>query len=87
MIGIIILTVVALVLSLMLVLIDSLIKEEKNPYLELLPGYNCGQCGFISCQGMSEAMKKDVLNYKRCYYLRDEKLKQMEDYLERSGKI
>jgi len=84
MIGIIIMTVLALILSLILVIVDTkLNKEDKSEiYLELLPGYNCGACGYAGCKGMSEAMLEDINNYKKCKPLRGEKLKKLEEYID-----
>jgi len=84
MIGIIIMTVLALILSLILVIVDTkLNKEDKSEiYLELLPGYNCGACGYAGCKGMSEAMLENINNYKKCKPLRGEKLKKLEEYID-----
>lgn len=76
MIGILIMTVLAFVLGLILVLIEH--KTESSDYIKYLPGYNCGACGFGSCKGMSEAMEKDIMNYKKCKPLRGESLERME---------
>lgn len=84
MIGVLIITFVALLISVILVVVDNYInKKEDNSqkFLELLPGYNCGACGFGGCQGMSEAMCKDTLNYKKCKPLRGDKLAKMEEYI------
>lgn len=89
MIGIIIMTIVALLLSILLVVIDAFAnkKDDKSEeYLKLLPGYNCGACGFGSCQGMSEAMCENVMNYKKCRPLRGEKLEKMEEHLHLNSK-
>lgn len=84
MIGIIILTVLALVLSIVLVTVEQkLNKQEKKEekFLDLLPGYNCGACGFGSCDGMAAAMLDDIDNYKKCKPLRGDALKEMEAYI------
>ena len=84
MIGIVILTLLALVLSVILVTIEQkLNKKEKGEeqFSKLLPGYNCGACGFGSCDGMAKAMMKDIDNYKKCKPLRGELLKEMEEYI------
>ncbi len=83
MIGIIIMTVLALILGLILVIMDSKInkKSKSEVYLELLPGNNCGVCGYAGCKGMSEAMLEDKDNYKKCRLLRGAKLKEMEEYI------
>lgn len=87
MIGVLILTITALILGIIIELVGKLLEEEKSIYLDYLPGYNCGSCGFGSCEGMSKAMEKDPMNYKKCRPMRDEQKKIMEEFLERSGKI
>ena len=80
MIGILIITGFALIVSIILVIFNK--QENKaEEYLKRLPGYNCGACGFGGCKGMSEAMLEDVNNYKRCRPLRGEALKEMEEYI------
>lgn len=83
MIGIVIMTFISLILGLIIVIVDSKIntKSKSEIYLELLPGYNCGACGYAGCKGMSEAMLEDINNYKKCKPLRGEKLKELEEYI------
>jgi len=83
MIGVIIMTIVAFILSLVLVIADSKLnkKPKSEIYLELLPGYNCGTCGYAGCKGMSQAMLEDIDNYKKCRLLKNEKLQELEKYL------
>lgn len=88
MIGIIIFTLTAFIMSILLVVISSKFEviDEENIYEKLLPGYNCGGCGFNTCLGMAEAMLNDPLNYRKCRPLRGDKLLEMEAYL-RSKKV
>ena len=84
MMGIIVLTLLALLLSIVLVFVDHKFSSNDNEEKEfrlLLPGYNCGGCGFGSCDGMAKAMLEDINNYKKCKPLRGEDLKKMEDYI------
>lgn len=84
MIGILIITVTALILGVILVLIDNKINSKSNieeEYLKRLPGYNCGSCGYGSCVGMASEMVKNIECYKKCRPLRGDKLKEMEDYI------
>ena len=81
MIGILLLTVLACIISIILSLIDKKEESKKEEYLKRLPGFNCGSCGFGSCEGMAEAMCKSVENYKKCKPLRGEKLSEMEEYI------
>ncbi len=79
MIGILIMTLIAFILSIILVIIYDKTIEKPNKYLKYLPGYNCGACGFGSCKGMSEAMEKDIMHYKKCRPLKGEALQKMEE--------
>lgn len=84
MIGIVILTITALILGIILVLTDLFINKKDNreeEILKRLPGYNCGACGYGSCSGMAKEILKDLESYKKCRPLRGEKLKEMEEYL------
>lgn len=84
MIGILILTTVALILGIILVLTDLTINKKDNreeEFLKRLPGYNCGTCGYGSCSGMACEMCKNIEAYKKCKPLRGEKLKEMEEFL------
>ena len=84
MIGIVILTLLALILSLILVTLEQKLNKKSSTvekYCELLPGYNCGVCGFGSCEGMAKAMLENIENYKKCKPLRGDALKEMEEYV------
>lgn len=80
MIGIIIMTLLAFILGLILVLIDTKLnkKSKSEIYLKLLPGYNCGVCGYAGCKGMTEALENDKNAYKKCRMLKGDKLKELE---------
>lgn len=82
MMGILIVTLLAFFLSLIIVILDSKLKNNKEEkFLELLPGYNCGACGFGSCSGMAKKMCEDINAYKKCKPLKGENLEKMENYI------
>ncbi len=84
MIGILVLTGTALLISIILVLINSTINNENSEEKKLesmLPGLNCGGCGFGSCHGMACQILKDKEAYKNCRPLRGEKKEALEEYL------
>ena len=84
MIGILVLTGTALLISIILVLINSTINNENSEEKKLesmLPGLNCGGCGFGSCHGMACQILKDKEAYKNCRPLRGEKKEKLEEYL------
>lgn len=71
---------IALILGIILVLVDSKLNKESK-YLKFLPGYNCGTCGYAGCSGMADAMEKDIDAYKKCRLLKGEKLKELEEFI------
>lgn len=82
--GILILTGTALVLSIILVLVNTLINKEDKRVEELehlLPGVNCGGCGFGSCKGMACELIKNKASIDKCRVLRNEKREKMDEYL------
>ena len=72
MLGIIIFTITGLIISIPLVLLDNKLKKEDNKIEEYLPGYNCGTCGFGSCEGMKQKILEDYKNYKKCKFIKNE---------------
>lgn len=59
------------VLGIVLSIADTIFKVEEDPRIEavtgLLPGYNCGACGYPGCSGMANALVgKEVDDVKRC---------------------
>lgn len=81
MIGILIITVVSFICGIFIMLVSDTKKGKDELYLKYLPGYNCGACGYGSCKGMSEAMEKDIMCYKKCKPLRGEAKEKMEEFV------
>ena len=82
--GIIILTLTAFIISVILVIVSDKFKkhdEEIHDLLKLLPGINCGMCGYNTCEGMANALLEDKEAYKKCKVLRDNKLEEMKKFL------
>ena len=89
MMGIIILTGIAFVISVVLVMLDIFLSKRKTheeKILEYLPGYNCGACGFGSCAGMADMITKDKGAYHKCRFLKGESLQKLEEYLNKEVK-
>lgn len=68
MIGVICFTIIACVLSIVITILNNyLFKNNKeDEILKMLPGYNCGVCGFGSCSGMMHALMKDKNAINKC---------------------
>lgn len=87
---ILIITGVSFVLSLAIVFVD--LKYNKvDAYIEevekLLPGYNCGMCGYAGCKGMALAMVDDPNSYLKCRPLKEPGKAEIIAYLKLKKKI
>ena len=74
MIGVICFTIITFILSLVIVILNDHLfkrKTKKDKLLELLPGYNCGVCGFGSCSGMCEELIKDKNAINKCRLIKN----------------
>lgn len=70
MIAFLILGIIGIVLGILLVIASKYLYVEEDRRVEevtkLLPGYNCGACGFPGCSGFADAIvngKVDRLNH------------------------
>ena len=74
MIGIIYFTLITLILAILIVFLNNFLFKRKSKVdllTELLPGYNCGACGFGSCSGMSEEILKDKDAMNKCRLIKN----------------
>lgn len=83
MIGVLIFTAITFVFALLIVLLNNYLFKRKNKIdklLELLPGYNCGSCGYGSCTGMASELQnnKDAINKCKFVQNKEEILKYLE---------
>ena len=84
MIGIIILTVTSLILGIIIIIVnDNFDKEDKHykNLVKLLPGYNCGACGYNGCADMAKHIIENKENYKKCKPLKGENLRELETFI------
>lgn len=74
MIGVISFTLITLVLSIIIVVLNNYLfkrKSKEDELLQLLPGYNCGACGFGGCAGMSSQLLKDEKAMEKCKLIKN----------------
>ncbi|MCF7870154.1 MAG: RnfABCDGE type electron transport complex subunit B [Candidatus Omnitrophica bacterium] len=61
---------IGLAFSLLLAFLNRKLKVPENPkvkeILNILPGLNCGACGFSSCKAYAQAIVKDPSKIKSC---------------------
>lgn len=86
--GVLIVTGIAFCLSILLVLLDFFITKEDHNVKEIqthLPGYNCGSCGFGTCEGMAKAILENPSSFELCKPMKKEKKEEFEKYLKEKG--
>lgn len=69
MIGIIIFTIIAFIISIILVNVSNKVDkniDKKEVILNLLPHYNCGACGFLNCADMASKILENKDNILKC---------------------
>ena len=81
MIGVIIITVVAFILSLVLVFIEGAVNIKEDKIRALLPGYNCGGCGYGSCDGMAKALADKTGDIDKCRPMKKEEKEKLKEYI------
>lgn len=84
-VAVIMMLVLGAVLGLGLGVADKYLKVEADVRVEkvtsLLPGYNCGGCGFPGCSGMAEALVTGDMDHIACKPCKAEKRQEIVDYL------
>lgn len=81
MIGIIIMGILGLIFGTILVNLSEMMDNKEEEILNLLPGYNCGGCGYKGCEDLANHIAKDPELYKKCRVLKGENFKKMEEYI------
>lgn len=64
------------------------VEEDKRieQILPLLPGANCGGCGFPGCSGMADAIVNSGANPRQCKPIKQEKIDQIQLILDEFNK-
>lgn len=58
------------------------VDERVETVAQLLPGYNCGSCGYPGCSGLAEALVSgQVKNVSTCKPSKPDKRQEIMDYL------
>jgi electron transport complex protein RnfB len=84
--GVVIMLVVGALLGLGLAFssIKLQVKEDERlkEVVKMLPGYNCGSCGYPGCSGLAEAvLKGEVKTLKTCRPSKPEQRTKIKEYL------
>lgn len=83
--AILMMLVLGAVLGIGLGVADKYLKVETDERVDtvtgMLPGYNCGGCGYPGCSGMAEALVSGEMDHIACKPCKDDKKKEIVDYL------
>ncbi len=67
-----------IVLGLLIAVVSKVFKVEEDTRVEqilpLLPGANCGGCGFPGCSGMADAIVNSGASPRQCKPIKQEKI-------------
>lgn len=67
--GVIYFTIISFILSMLIVLLNNILHKRDtkiDKITKLLPGYNCGACGYGSCVGMAKELINDKNVLDKC---------------------
>ena len=74
---------IGLVLGLLLALVSKIFAVKTNPRVEeiaeLMPGANCGGCGYASCHALAEAIEKGEAKTNSCRAASEENIKKISE--------
>lgn len=78
--------VIGAILGFVLGIASKIFAVEQDPRLdklnEMLPGYNCGACGYPGCSGMAEAIIEGKTDKLLCKPIKPDMRNKIVEYLE-----
>ena len=74
-----------LVLGILLALVSKVFAVKTNPkveeIVELLPGANCGGCGYTSCHALAEAIEAGIAKTNSCRATNEDNIKKISEIM------
>jgi electron transport complex protein RnfB len=62
------------------------VDERISQLIEMLPGYNCGACGYPGCAGMAEGLSKGEVDPVSCKPAKEEVRDKIRQFLKENYK-
>lgn len=86
-ISIIVFVVLSAVLGILIGIFSKLFAVDSDPrnetILTMLPGANCGGCGFPGCKGLADAIVYEGVDPSKCRPCKAEKVVEIKEYLKK----
>ena len=84
--AVLVVLIAGIILAIALAVADKFLKVEENPAKKdieaMLPGANCGACGFPGCAGLAQAMAdKKVKDAHACKVINGDKANELQTYI------
>lgn len=90
-IAVLVLASLGVVLGLLIAVVSKVFHVEEDTRVEkilpLLPGANCGGCGFPGCSGMADAIVNGGASPRQCKPIKQDKIDQINVILEEFNKL
>jgi len=90
MIDVFVFVIVSFFVSILLTLFSYYLNKDEDLKIkkikDMLPGYNCGACGFSGCEEMAKNLVNDNKLLSKCKPIKKEEYNKLMDYLSKSGK-
>ena len=89
--AVVVVLVAGIILALLLAVADKFFRVEEDPRKKdieaLLPGVNCGACGYPGCSGLAKAMVDgNSTKAKDCKVIKADKVEELQAYLDNMNK-
>lgn len=83
---VLVIVIAAILMGLAIAFVSTKFKVQEDPrrgkMLSMMPGANCGGCGYPGCSGLVDAvMDGEVTKIKTCKVISKEKAQEVVDYL------
>ena len=85
--AVLILAALGVILGILIAIISKVFHVEEDTRLEqilpLLPGANCGGCGYPGCSGLADAIVHEGVNPRQCKPIKQDKIDQINLLMEK----
>jgi len=62
------------------------VDNREEEVAKMLPGYNCGACGYSGCHGLAHAIIHEGASVDKCRPIKQDQVKLIKEFLASQGK-